>query len=115
MIPHDVVKKFDAAIDHFTHELSQLRTGRATPALVERVSVLAYGVDTPLNQLANISTPDSKSLTIQPWDKNVIQAVEKALELAQLGAKPVVAGNLIRLNLPPMTEERRQGRRSYGP
>lgn len=94
---------------HFLHsEYAKLQTGRANAALIESVTVEAYGQNQPLKSVANISVQDAKTIVVQPWDKSVMQAVEVALTKADLGANPVNDGTLIRLSLPPMTEERRQ-------
>jgi ribosome recycling factor len=95
------------ALDALRRELAALRAGRATPALVERVQVEYYGTMTPLNQLANINTPDSRTLMIQPWDKSSIGAIEKAILKSELGLNPANDGVSIRIVLPPLTEERR--------
>ncbi|MFC2062483.1 ribosome recycling factor [Chloroflexota bacterium] len=89
-------------------ELATIRTGRATPALVEHLKVDYAGVPTPLNQLAGISAPEASLLVIQPWDRSSIQNTEKAILKSDLGLTPVSDGSLIRLSIPPLTEERRQ-------
>lgn len=104
----DIVEHISQAIDHFAKELSTLRTGRATPALIEDLLVEAYGVPTPLQQLGSISTPEPRLLVVQPWDTSVLKDIEKALSQSSLGIMPVVDGKVIRLPLPSMTEERRQ-------
>ena len=96
------------AVEAFTRDLSGFRTGRASAALVERVTVEVYGAATPLNQLAGISVPESTLLVVQPWDPSTIPAVEKARNAAQLGMTPAVDGGVIRLRVPAMTEERRK-------
>ncbi|MFH1392895.1 MAG: ribosome recycling factor [Patescibacteria group bacterium] len=88
-------------------ELSALRIGRATPALVENISVDYYGVKTPLKQLASISAPELRLLVIEPWDKNAISSIEKAVYASDLGLSPIVDKNLIRISIPQLTEERR--------
>ena len=88
-------------------ELSALRIGRATPALVENISVEYYGAKTPLKQLASISAPEPRLLTIEPWDKNTINNIEKAILSSDLGLSPIVDKNIIRINIPSLTEERR--------
>jgi ribosome recycling factor len=100
--------RMNKALDSFRKELSSIRTGRANAALVDNVHVDYYGTSTPLKQLANIATPESKQITIQPFDKGAVQAIDKALQQADLGAMPKVEGTLIRIILPPMTEERRK-------
>jgi len=100
--------RFKKAIDALKHEISLVRTGRATPSLVENLQVEAYGTDTPLIQLAAISAPEPRQIVIQPWDKSLIKAIEKAITNSDLGLAPSNDGNLIRLNLPTLTEERRK-------
>lgn len=99
---------FDGAIEHFKKDINSLRTGRAQTTLVENVMVEAYGAQTPLKQLAAISIPEAKSISIEPWDKNVIKAVEKALTYSNLGISIVNTGEKIIAQLPPMTEENRK-------
>jgi len=100
--------KFTDAIEHLKKELTQIRTGRANPSLVENIMVDCYGTKTPLNQMANISVPDPKSLVIQPWDTNIIKEVEKSIQNSDLGLNPVNEGNQLRLPIPALTEERRK-------
>ena len=100
--------EFRAAIDHFKKELSHLRTGQANPELVEGVFVNAYGTNTPLRQVASITVPEPKLLVVQPWDKGILKDIEKAITAANLGFSPVNDGNVIRLPMPPMTEENRK-------
>jgi ribosome recycling factor len=100
--------KMPKAIEALEHELATLRTGRATTALLDGVTVDAYGTPSPLNQVASVSTPDAKTLVIQPWDKNVAGAIEKAILAANLGFTPNNDGRVIRINIPPPTEERRK-------
>jgi len=89
-------------------ELASIRTGHATPALIEHIKVDYAGVPTPLNQIAGISAPAARLLVIQPWDRSTIPNIEKAILKSELGLNPASDGNLIRLNLPPLSEERRQ-------
>jgi ribosome recycling factor len=89
-------------------ELAGIRTGRASVALVERISVDYYGTATPLNQIAGISTPDAHLIVIQPWDRSVLSAIEKAITKSDIGLTPNVDGTVVRLNVPPLTEERRR-------
>lgn len=100
--------EFQAVVDHFQKELAGLRTGRASAALVENIRVEAYGQSMDLKSMANISTPDAKTVQIEPWDKSVVKDIEKALVDASLGMQPNVAGTTIRLAMPPMTEENRK-------
>ena len=99
---------FDKSMEHLRSEISGLRTGRATPALVEDIVVEAYGVKQPLKTVASISVADAKTLTVDPWDKGLIQAVEIAINNSQVGINPVNDGKLIRLPLPELTKERRE-------
>ncbi|RLT25666.1 MAG: ribosome recycling factor, partial [Chloroflexi bacterium] len=101
-------ERMTKAVEAFARDLSGFRTGRASAALVERVTVEAYGAATPLNQMAGISVPENTLLVIQPWDPSMIPAIEKALNNAQLGMTPAVDGGVIRLRVPSMTEERRK-------
>lgn len=100
--------EFQKAIDHFKSEIGTLRTGRATPAMVEDIPVQAYDQKMELKGLASINVPDPKTIVIDPWDKNVIKDIEKALNDSDIGVSPVVDGTVIRLNMPPMTEENRK-------
>lgn len=98
----------DKTIEHFKTEIASLRTGRANPALVENIFVEAYGVKTPLIQLASISVPEARTINIEPWDKNLVKDVEKGINVANLGFQAVVDGNLIRITMPQMTQEDRE-------
>ncbi len=99
---------FDKTIEHLKHDLQSLRTGRATPMLVEDIMVEAYGGKQQLKAVASISVLDAKTLAIEPWDKSLISAVDAALRQSPLGINPVNDGKLIRLPLPTLTQERRQ-------
>lgn len=99
--------EFDKAIEHLKNEIAALRTGRATPALVEDILVEAYGVKTPLKGLASVSVSDPKTLLIEPWDKGVLKEIEKSIQLANIGINPVNEGVRLRLSIPPLTEESR--------
>jgi ribosome recycling factor len=101
-------ERMQAVIDVAKKELAAVRTGRANPALLNKVVVDYYGTPTPLNQLATITAPDARLLVVQPWDKNSIKDVEKALLKSELGLTPNVDGNTIRLPIPQLTEERRK-------
>ncbi|HEY7685650.1 MAG TPA: ribosome recycling factor [Gemmatimonadales bacterium] len=96
------------AVEAVRREFSTVRTGKATTSLLDLVKVDAYGSEMPLNQVASVATPEPKLLTIQPWDKGLLKAVEKAILASDLGLTPSNDGNLIRLPLPPLTEERRR-------
>jgi ribosome recycling factor len=99
---------FDKAIEHLKSEITGLRTGRATPALVEDITVDAYGVKQAMKAVASISVLDAKTLTIDPWDKSLIMAIETAVNNSNIGINPVNDGKLIRLPLPELTKERRE-------
>lgn len=98
----------EKVIEHLHHELSSVRTGRANPALLATVQVESYGAKVPLQQVANITVSDAKTLTISPWDKGQIQEIEKGILSANLGFTPSNDGQVVRINLPPMTEDRRK-------
>ncbi len=104
----DAEKRMKKAVEKFKEELTSLRTGRASTGLVENIKVEYYGAEMPLKQIATISTPEPSQILIQTWDQNAVPAIEKALQEANLGANPQTEGNIIRLILPPMTEERRR-------
>lgn len=101
-------QRMQKSVDHLSTELHQIRTGKASPSMVDNIKVDYYGTATPLNQVANISASDSKTLVIQPWDKNMIQPIEKAIFEANIGLTPQNDGELIRINIPILTEERRK-------
>ena len=109
---NEVLAETDAAmkrsVDALSRELGSLRTSRASPALVESLIVDYYGVPTPLNQLASISVPESRTLMIQPWDKQSLTSVEKSILTSELGLVPSNDGTIIRINIPTLTEERRR-------
>jgi ribosome recycling factor len=104
----NIEEKMQKTVEGLNKELATIRTGRATPTLIEHIKVDYAGVSTPLNQLAGISVPDARLLVIQPWDKSSIRNIEKAIMKSDLGLNPVSDGNLIRINIPPLSEERRQ-------
>ncbi|OGY79056.1 MAG: ribosome recycling factor [Candidatus Kerfeldbacteria bacterium RIFCSPHIGHO2_02_FULL_42_14] len=108
MMTHMEEQKFIQAIQFFKSELEHLRTGRATPVLVEEIPISAYNTSSPLQQLAHISAQDARTLVIQPWDKSIVNDIEKSLQASSLGIPPVVSGTEIRLNFPLLTEERRK-------
>ncbi len=101
-------RKMDKSVEAFKRELSTLRAGRAVPSLLDRVQVDYYNTPTPLNQLASISTPEPRLLVIQPWDKNILGDMEKAILKSDLGLTPNNDGAVIRLSIPQLTEERRK-------
>ena len=100
--------KMARAIEAMERDFQGIRTGRASTALVERLTVDYYGTQTPLNQLAGISVPESHQIVIQPWDRSVLGAIEKAITKSDIGLVPNVDGAVVRLNTPPLTEERRK-------
>lgn len=104
----DVEGKMRKSIDALKRELITVRTGRAHPSLVERLPVEYYGTPTPLNQLASITTPEVRMLVIQPYDRGAINAIEKAIQKSELGLNPNNDGQVIRLIIPPLTEDRRR-------
>jgi ribosome recycling factor len=101
-------RKMLRAVEVMERDFQGLRTGRASTALVERLHIDYYGTQTPLNQLASISVPEPHQIVIQPWDRGVVNAVEKAILKSDIGLMPNVDGTVIRLNIPPLTEERRK-------
>lgn len=101
---HDRMQK---ALQHLEHELARLRAGRANPALLDGITVDYYGVNSPLAQVSNINTPDPKTILIQPWEKTMLGTIEKAIMAANIGLTPVNNGEVIRINIPPLTQERR--------
>ncbi len=104
----DAADKMQKAVAHLKEDLGGIRTGRATPALLNRVMVEYYGTPVPLQQLASMSVPEPRTLVVQPFDKTAIGAIEKAILTSDLGITPSNDGNLIRLSFPPLTEERRR-------
>ncbi|GFR74550.1 ribosome-recycling factor [Elysia marginata] len=95
-------------VSHLKKEFLSIRAGKATPSILNSVNVDYYGATTPLSQVANVNTPDAKTLSIQPWEKNILQPIEKAILDANIGLTPMNNGELIIINLPPVTEERRK-------
>jgi len=100
--------KMKKTVEALKHELSKIRTGRAHPSLLDHILVPYYGIDTPLSQVANIAVEDARTLTIAPWEKNLVSAIEKAILTSDLGLNPSTSGTVIRIPLPPLTEERRR-------
>ncbi len=101
-------EKMGNAISHFTRELSKIRAGKATPGMLDSVMVEYYGTMTPLSQVSNINTPDARTIVIQPWEKSMLGMIEKAILAANLGFNPQNDGVVIRVIVPPLTEERRK-------
>ena len=110
--PEDVLsetdRKMDRTIDALKRDLNTLRTGRATPALIENVPVDYYGSPTPLKQIASISAPDARAILVQPWDKQALREIERSLMKSEMGFNPSNDGNNITVPIPPLTQERRQ-------
>jgi ribosome recycling factor len=104
----DATHKMEQAVTHLKDDLGGIRTGRATPAVLNRITVEYYGTPVPLNQLAGFSVPEPRLLQVQPFDRNAIAAIEKAIMQSDLGISPSNDGNVIRLSFPPLTEERRR-------
>ena len=104
----EVSTKMDRAVDAFKRDLTQLRTGRATPALVENIDVDYYGSMTPLKQIASISAPDARAIMLQPWDSAAMREIEKSLQTSDMGFNPSNDGTTITVPIPPLTQERRQ-------
>src|SRR5271157_2504399 len=110
-MPHPILTEMSAkmkkALDHTLHEFAAIHTGKATPAMVEGVMVEAYGSQMRLKECAAITTPDARLIQIQPWDVTLVKAVEKAIQVANLGFNPIVDGKVVRVPLPDMSRERR--------
>ncbi len=104
----DAREKMEKAIEHLKNELMSIRAGKADPNILNGIFVDYYGTNTPLEQVSNINTPDARTIAIQAWEKNMISVIEKAIMAANIGLTPVNNGELIRLNVPPLTEERRK-------
>lgn len=107
-IKTDTRSRMAKSVEAFRQDLVKVRTGRATTSLVDHIKVNYYGSDVPLSQVASVAVSDARSLTITPWEKPIVSAVEKAILASDLGLTPNTAGMVIRLNLPPLTEERRR-------
>jgi ribosome recycling factor len=107
LIIEETKDRMQKALEHLEHELARLRAGRATPVLLDGITVDYYGVNSPLAQVSNINTPDPKTILIQPWEKTMLGTIEKAIMAANIGLTPVNNGEVIRINIPPLTEERR--------
>jgi len=107
-IKKDARERMDKSVTSLKQELTKLRTGRAHTSLLDHITVEYYGSDVPLNQVANVNVEDSRTLTVAPWEKNMVQPIEKAIMNSGLGLNPATAGVIIRVPLPPLTEERRK-------
>ena len=104
----DLARRMHGAVDALKHDLGGLRTGRASTALLDHITVEVYGAQMPLNQVATVSVPEPRLLTVQVWDKSSVHPIEKAIQSAGLGLNPITDGQLIRLPIPDLTEERRK-------
>lgn len=104
----NINENMDKVIDNLEEKFSEIRAGRANPAILNKVTVDYYGTPTPINQVASISVPEARLIVIQPWDKTLLSAIEKAISIADIGINPTNDGNLIRLVFPELTEERRK-------
>ena len=101
-------ERMESALNHLEVELSKIRAGRANPKILQDVLVDYYGSPTPLNQVANVASPDPRTITVQPWEKSMIAPIERAIMNANLGLNPDNNGEIVRINIPPLTEERRR-------
>lgn len=104
----EMKKAMEKSVEHAAAEFSKMRAGKATPSMLDPVHVEYYGGLVPLSQVANISTPDARTITVQPWDKGMITAIEKGITMANLGLNPQNDGQMVRITIPPLTEERRR-------
>lgn len=107
-IKKDAAKRMDKSVESLRMEMTKLRTGRAHTSLLDHITVEYYGSQVPLGQVSNINVEDSRTLTVSPWEKGMVQAIERAIMHSDLGLNPVTAGTVIRVPLPPLTEERRR-------
>jgi ribosome recycling factor len=101
-------ESMEQAVSHLEKEMLNIRAGKANPIMLSTVKVEYYGTPTPLSQVANINTPDARTLTVQPWEKNILADIEKAILIANLGFNPMNSGESVIINIPPLTEERRR-------
>jgi len=107
-IKKDAATRMGKSVEALSHELAKIRTGRAHPALLDHIMVSYYGSDMPIRQVANVTAEDSRTLAVTPWEKGMVQAIEKAIMQSDLGLNPNTAGTVIRVPMPPLTEERRR-------
>jgi len=107
-IKTDATTRMGKSVEALVHELAKVRTGRAHPSLLDHIRIDYYGSETPLSQVANINTEDARTLTVTPWDKSMVSVIEKAIMTSDLGLNPMSAGTVIRVPMPPLTEERRK-------
>lgn len=105
---NEIEEKMEKSIEVYQNKLVEIRAGRANPAILNRITVEYYGVQTPINQVAGISVPEARTIMIQPWDQNVLKSIEKAILASDIGINPNNDGKVIRLNFPELTEERRK-------
>ncbi len=108
LILEDARDSMEKTLKHYSETLGKMHAGKASPQLVSDIVISYYGSNTPLNQVASVNTPDPKTIVIQPWDKTIINQIEKAIQAANLGFNPMNDGEVIRINIPPLTEERRK-------
>jgi ribosome recycling factor len=104
----DAQARMAKSVEALRHELAKIRTGRAHPSLLDHITVDYYGTETPIKQVANVTAEDARTLAVSPWEKSMVQAVEKAIMQSDLGLNPNTAGTVIRVPMPPLTEERRR-------
>jgi ribosome recycling factor len=107
-IKKDASERMGKSVEALRHELAKIRTGRAHPSLLDHIKVSYYGSDVPVNQVANVAVEDARTLTVTPWERTMVTVVEKALIQSDLGINPNTAGTVIRVPMPPLTEERRR-------
>ncbi|MCG7898736.1 MAG: ribosome recycling factor [Candidatus Thiodiazotropha lotti] len=107
-IKRDASTRMGKSVESLVHELAKVRTGRAHPSLLDHIRVDYYGSDVPISQVANINVEDARTLTVVPWEKNMVSVVEKAIMTSDLGLNPMSAGSVLRVPMPPLTEERRK-------
>ncbi len=108
LIIEDATDHMEKSIQHFIHALAKIRAGRAMPNMLDGLVVQYYGNPTPISQVASVNTPDARTLVIKPWEKNMLHEIEKAIINSDLGLNPQNDGEMVRLNIPPLTEERRK-------
>lgn len=108
MMFEEAKEAMNKAIEHLQNQLSKIRAGKASPGMLNGILVEAYGMQSPLNQLANVTTPDARTISVQPFDKTIIGEIERAILQSNIGLTPQNDGEFIRLNIPPLTEERRK-------
>jgi len=107
-VKKDAAERMAKRVEALTHELAKIRTGRAHPSLLDHISVSYYGSEMPIRQVANVTAEDARTLAVTPWEKGMVQAIEKAIMQSDLGLNPNTAGTVIRVPMPPLTEERRR-------